>query len=226
MSVNGQQGVVSLDTDDISEGATNLYYTDERAQDAIGTILADSSSIDFTYNDGTPSITAVVLPAGVDHDSLQNFVANEHIDHSTVSIATATDSGLTGGGNLTATRNLSVDINGTTAETVADNADKILIYDNSATALKSMTRANFLSGVPVGSAGDINETSFSAANNQASPANVTGLAFANATVRSFSALVSVYIDATTDLYEVFKLLGIQKPLDGICLLKLLVIILI
>lgn len=209
VSVNGQSGVVTLDTDDISEGA-NLYFTDERAQDAVGTILSDSSSIDFTYNDAGPSITAVVLPAGVDHDSLNNFVANEHIDHSSVSIATAADSGLTGGGDITATRNLSVDINGTTAETSADNADKILIYDNSATVLKSMTRANFLSGVPVNSAGDINETSFSAANNQGSAASVTGLAFANGTVRSFKALVSVTIDATSDLFESFELQGIQK----------------
>lgn len=210
LSVNGQTGIVSLSTTDISEG-TNLYFTDERAQDAVGTILVDSSSIDLTYTDATPSITAAVIPGGVDHDQLLNFVANEHIDHTTVSIATAANtSGLTGGGDISATRNLSVDINGTTAETAADNADTILIYDNSATSLKKMTRANFLSGVPVGSTGDINETSFSAANNQAVAADVTGLAFANATVRSFKALVSVSIDATADLYEVFELVGIQK----------------
>lgn len=209
-SVNGFIGTVVLSTTDIAEG-TNLYYTDERAQDAIGTILVDSASIDLTYNDATPSITAAVLPAGVNHNALQNYVANEHVDHSTVQIATASStSGLTGGGTIAATRNLSVDINGTTAETSADNADKILIYDNSATVLKSMTRANFLSGIATASAGDINESSFSAADNQAAPANVTGLAFANGTVRSFKALVSVTIDATSDLYEVFELLGIQK----------------
>ena len=61
-----------------------------------------------------------------------------------------------------------------------------------------------------GAAGDILETSFSAANNQSSPANITGFSFANATVRSFDALVSVYINATSSLYEVFKLQGIQK----------------
>jgi hypothetical protein len=33
-SVNGQTGVVSLDSDDISEGTTNLYFTDGRAQTA------------------------------------------------------------------------------------------------------------------------------------------------------------------------------------------------
>lgn len=60
------------------------------------------------------------------------------------------------------------------------------------------------------SPGDISETSFSAANNQSSPTNVTGLAFANATVRSFDALVSVFVDATADLFEQFSLYGIQK----------------
>jgi len=34
-SVNGQAGVVVLDTDDVAEGATNLYFQDARAQAAI-----------------------------------------------------------------------------------------------------------------------------------------------------------------------------------------------
>lgn len=214
ISVNGQQGVVVLDSDDISEGSTNLYFSDERAQDAVGTILTDSSSIDFTYNDGANTITAVVLPAGVDHDSLNNYVANEHVDHSTVSIATASStSGLAGGGDITATRNLVVDINGTTAETSADNADKVLIYDNSAGALKSMTRANFLTGIAINSAGDINESSYSGLTNNTADQVITGLAFNNAVVRSFKAQVSVVIDATDDLFAVYELQGIQRGAD-------------
>lgn len=58
-------------------------------------------------------------------------------------------------------------------------------------------------------AGDIAHTSFSAANNQVAAANVTGLAFAAGSVKSFRAQVSVALDATTDLNEVFDLLGIQ-----------------
>lgn len=63
---------------------------------------------------------------------------------------------------------------------------------------------------PSPSPGDLNETSFSAANNQSSPANITGFAFANATVRSFDAVVSIFINATGSLYAVYKLKGIQK----------------
>lgn len=210
-SVNGQTGIVVLDTDDINEGLTNLYFTDERAQDAVGTILTDSSSIDFTYADATPSITAVVLPAGVNHNALQNYVANEHVDHTAVQIATApATSGLTGGGTIAATRNLSVDIAGTTLETNLDNADLLLIYDNSATALKSMSRSDFLADIPIASEADLNEITFSLANNQASPVNVAGFDFTSGDARCFEALVSVEIDATAPLYEVFTLRGIQK----------------
>lgn len=56
---------------------TITQYTDEMAQDAIGSILLDSSSIDFTYDDSTPTITAVVLPAGVDHNSLANLTTGD-----------------------------------------------------------------------------------------------------------------------------------------------------
>ncbi len=85
---------------------TITQYTDEMAQDTIGAALTDSSSIDFTYNDGAGTITAAVLPAGVDHNSLANYSANRHIDHSAVSITAGT--GLSGGGDLTTTRTLNL----------------------------------------------------------------------------------------------------------------------
>jgi hypothetical protein len=60
------------------------------------------------------------------------------------------------------------------------------------------------------STGDIQaEMTFSAGNNVTSPANVTGFAFGNGIVRSFKAIVSVSLVATSNLYETFELLGIQ-----------------
>ena len=44
--------------------------------------------------------------SGIDHDSLLNFASNEHIDHSGVSVLAG--NGLTGGGNITASRTLTV----------------------------------------------------------------------------------------------------------------------
>jgi hypothetical protein len=97
----------------LTVASTITQYTDENAQDAVGTILTDTASIDFTYNDASNQITATVLPTGVDHNTLNNFVANKHIDHSAVSISAGT--GMTGGGDLTATRTLSIASTGVTA---------------------------------------------------------------------------------------------------------------
>ena len=68
------------------------------------------------------------------HDNLSGFVANEHKDHSAININTAAGSGLTGGGDITTTRSISVDVNNLDAQLPAlELADKIAIYDNSAT---------------------------------------------------------------------------------------------
>lgn len=59
----------------------------------------------------------------------------------------------------------------------------------------------------IASTGDINETSFTAADNQATPANITGLAFANASVRGFKAIISIVRGST---YAIYNIEGIQK----------------
>lgn len=63
--------------------------------------------------------------------------------------------------------------------------------------------------------GDLAPTSFTLANNQSAAANVTGLAFATATVRSFVAQVSVSISATTSLFTVYTLTGVQRGSDWV-----------
>lgn len=45
--------------------ASPAGYTDEQAQDAVGSMLSDSTEIDFTYTDATPSLTAVLKTTGV-----------------------------------------------------------------------------------------------------------------------------------------------------------------
>ena len=65
----------------------------------------------------------------------------------------------------------------------------------------------------LGSSGDLIEDSFSMANNQSTSADVDLFKFTNGITRSFSALVSVYVNATTSLYEVFEINGIQKSSD-------------
>ena len=68
---------VPFTTDDIVEGS-NLYFTTERAQDAIGSILTDSSTIDFTYDDIANTITGSVIQTAIDHTQISNVGTNTH----------------------------------------------------------------------------------------------------------------------------------------------------
>lgn len=61
--------------------------------------------------------------------------------------------------------------------------------------------------------GDITTTSFSAANNQIAPANVTGLSFSNSLTRSFTANVAISLIATSNSYENVTLNAIQRSAD-------------
>jgi hypothetical protein len=68
-----------------------------------------------------------------------------------------------------------------------------------------------LAEVPVvTSPGDIKELSFSLLNSQLTPQSITGFAFSDTQVRGFTALVTVEIDADSDIFEQFTLNGIQK----------------
>jgi hypothetical protein len=135
--------LATKDTADLAEGS-NLYFTDERAQDAVGTILTDTASVNLSYNDGLAQISADVLPAGVDHDSLQNYSANKHIDHTGVSITTGILSGLSGGGTIAATRTLLVDPTRAVGSTPA-LADTVMFADaDNSNVLSNATLANVL----------------------------------------------------------------------------------
>lgn len=129
LSVNGETGAVSLDTTDIPEGS-NLYYTDERAQDSVGTILVDTDDLDFTYNDATPSISVVLRSSAI---TAKGLVTADVAD--ALLISDASDSGalkravISDFGLLTATQ--------TFTNKTLDNP----IIDNGATFLHETTPA-------------------------------------------------------------------------------------
>jgi hypothetical protein len=63
-----------------------------------------SGGTGITYNSGTGAITTT--DGDIVHDNLSGFVANEHIDHTSVSVTAG--AGLTGGGTIAATRTIDV----------------------------------------------------------------------------------------------------------------------
>ena len=61
---------------------------------------------------------------------MSGFVANEHKDHSGININTASGSGLSGGGDITSSRSLTLDVKNLTAQVPALTlSDKVAIYD-------------------------------------------------------------------------------------------------
>lgn len=80
--------------------------TQEQVEDYVGNLLTDTSSVNVTYNDAGNVATLDVIPGGVNHNALLNYVANQHVDHSAVSVTAG--AGLTGGGDLTASRTIAM----------------------------------------------------------------------------------------------------------------------
>jgi hypothetical protein len=76
--ITAENGVDDSTTDDLEEGITNHYFTDQRAEDAAGNQLANAtkSNIDITYVDGVLSITAENGVAGSTTDDLTEGETN------------------------------------------------------------------------------------------------------------------------------------------------------
>ena len=56
--LNGENGQLSrLDTDDLAEGSSNLYFTNERVDDRVGALVVGGSGVIATYDDAGGSLT-------------------------------------------------------------------------------------------------------------------------------------------------------------------------
>ena len=113
--------------DGIEANAT-ADQTDEEIQDIVGAMVSSNTEtgITVTYQDADGTLDFVV-----DHDAASNFVANEHIDHTSVTL-TAGD-GLTGGGDISANRTFAVSVDDSTIEI---NSDALRIKDGAITSAK------------------------------------------------------------------------------------------
>jgi hypothetical protein len=96
-------------------------------ESSTGSLNSFTSSINTTIKSKLNSDGVLSGSVQVNHNATTNYVANQHIDHTTVSITAG--SGLTGGGDISSTRTINVGAgNGITV-----NADDIAIDTSSAT---------------------------------------------------------------------------------------------
>ena len=156
-------GVSTYIINDATTGPLNDANSPENQGTIVSVSTADTvpDTLDASITAGT-GITTTILnpgvdetlsiavdPGAIDHDLLLNFVADEHVAHSGVSVTAGGDDGLAAvNDDLSANIGLSVDILGTTAlGATPDAADLFLIWDSSGTALRSVTLANVLASV-------------------------------------------------------------------------------
>jgi hypothetical protein len=105
-------------------------------------VVSSTTATQLGFLDATSSIQTQLnskfgASVDVNHDATTNFVANKHIDHTTVTLTAGT--GLSGGGDISSSRTFNIDITELTADTTPDRAnDYVITYDASATDHKKV----------------------------------------------------------------------------------------
>jgi hypothetical protein len=192
-------GSVNIPADQsyLVNGSPVSGYSDEQAQDAVGTILADSTEIDFTYDDTTPSITAVLKNGSIDETKLDTSTNSslDLADSALQSITTSASTNLTGfikgnGTNVLANTSAVVAGTSTTARTTAAKTCTIAGYTLTAGDLLAIT---FTDGFAVNNA-TLNINGGGAVNIRVGAVNVTTALLSVAAGTSFT--LPLYYDGT------------------------------
>ena len=80
VTINSQSlslgGSLTLDSDNIGEGTTNLYYTNERVDDRISALVQNGTGLSWTYNDALNTFTPTVSLGSFDTDNLSEGSTN------------------------------------------------------------------------------------------------------------------------------------------------------
>lgn len=93
----------------------------------------------------TINSNAIAFSGGAFHDGFSDFVANEHIDHSAVTLTAGV--GLSGGGDISSNRTFTVDLNELTTETTIAAGDFISMVDITDSGSGKITFANLESTI-------------------------------------------------------------------------------
>ena len=71
MCIRDRGGTVLADTDALSEGSSNLYFTNERVDDRVAALIVGGSNITSTYDDAAGTLTLAGSAAYGDADARQ-----------------------------------------------------------------------------------------------------------------------------------------------------------
>lgn len=196
--VFGTSRAVGIVTHDIPNNTVGLTTINGLVNQVDTSLFADGAALYVSAT--TAGDITDTRPNAPNFAVFVGFNANTHLNQGKILVIPENEVLL---GNGTGNQVLGMNSAGTTAEY------KTIVQNGGITVTNTPNTITIASTNPP-STGDILQTSWSGLLNNTSNQNITGLAFSNASVRSFDVLLSCYIDATTDQYSNFKLNGIQK----------------
>jgi len=124
---------VNDELDASATGGSAIEAQEDGVQLSTDTTLIDWQDGLTATNPSGDDININVDESEVDHDSLNQFVSNEHVDHSSVSISAG--DGLSGGGDITASRTLTAQSVQSISSNTTASAQNVLLADASGSAL-------------------------------------------------------------------------------------------
>tara|TARA_B100001093_G_scaffold389935_1_gene376206 strand:- start:10277 stop:12292 length:2016 start_codon:yes stop_codon:yes gene_type:complete len=200
VTINSQSlvlgGSLTLDTDNISEGSSNLYYTNEKVDDRISALVQNGTGLTWTYDDNANSFTPAVSLSSFDTDNLSEGSTNKYFSNTLAN--SAIDARVT----KTFVDNLSVvAASAGTATSLASAQNFSLTGDVTASAVSfdgsgAVALATNIANNVVG----VNEINVTDAAGALQSDGAGNLSFAPATA-SFSAIGEHVLPATDDLYD-------------------------
>ncbi len=132
-------------------------YTDEEAQDAVGTILTDTATVDFTYDDAFPKISADVKNDSITFAKIQNITTDRLLGRDTA--ASGDTEELTVGGGVEFTGSGGIQTSAFTGDVTKTAGGTALTIANDAVTyakIQNVTDDRLL-GRSAGSSGDAQE---------------------------------------------------------------------
>ena len=95
VSINGQTGIVVLSTDNVAEGTSNLYFTNERVDDRVNSLLKAGENLTLTYDDYLNELTISLA------DTVNSWSAVQNKPDPTITVNISGD--ISGSGSVTLT---------------------------------------------------------------------------------------------------------------------------
>jgi ribulose bisphosphate carboxylase small subunit len=90
-------------TDDVAEGSTNLYFTAERVDDQVNTLLTAGANVTLTYDDAAGTLTIAATEDNLSNNTTSDLAEGTNLYFTTERVDDQVASLLTAGSNITLT---------------------------------------------------------------------------------------------------------------------------